>query len=118
MNISPVSIHPYFKVHSGKLHAAKALLPRFVEKTASEQKVLHYEFTINDDEIFCREAYVDAESVLAHLANVGDLLAEMLTNSDLARIEFHGPSDELEKLKGPLAHLNAAWFEGECGLVR
>ena len=118
MSTSPVSIHPYFKAHPGKLEAVKALLPRFVQKTTTEAKALHYEFTINGDEIFCREAYQDADGVLAHLANVGDLLTEMLQNADLIRIEMHGPADDLNKLKGPLAHLNAAWFATECGLNR
>jgi quinol monooxygenase YgiN len=105
-----VSLHPYFKVHPGKLAAAKAGFPRFVEKTATEEKVLFYEFSVNDDEIFCREGYADAEGVRAHLDNVGGLLAEMLTMADLTRLEVHGPATELEKLKKPLAHLNPAWF--------
>jgi quinol monooxygenase YgiN len=105
-----VSLHPYFKVHPGKLEAAKALFPRFVEKTATEAKVLFYEFTVNGREIFCREGYTDAEGLLAHLDNVGAVLAELLTMGDLTRIEVHGPAMELEKLKKPLAHLNPAWF--------
>jgi quinol monooxygenase YgiN len=105
-----VSLHPYFKAHSGKLEAVKAGFPRFVEKTGTEKKNLFYGFTVNGDEILCREAYTDAEGVLAHLDNVGDLLAEMLTMSDLTRLEVHGPAAELEKLKKPLAHLNPAWF--------
>jgi hypothetical protein len=105
-----VSLHPYFKVHPRKLDAVKAMFPRFVEKTATENKVLFYEFTANGDEIFCREAYENAEGLLAHLDNVGALLAELLTMGDLIRLEVHGPAEELEKLKGPLAHLNPAWF--------
>jgi quinol monooxygenase YgiN len=105
-----VSLHPYFKVHSGKLEAVKAKLPAFIEKTATEEKNLFYEFSINGDEIFCREGYTDAEGVLAHLDNVGALLAELLTMADLTRVEVHGPAAELDKLKGPLAHLNPAWF--------
>ena len=31
-----VSIHPYFKVHPGKMDAFKASLPAFVEKAAAE----------------------------------------------------------------------------------
>jgi len=73
-----VTIHPYFKVHPGKLEAVKAGFPRFVEKTSSEKKNLFYEFSINGDEIFCREGYESAEGVLAHLDNIGALLAEML----------------------------------------
>ncbi len=108
-----VSLHPYFKVHPGKLETVKAGFPRFVEKTAIERKNLFYGFSINGDEIFCREGYIDAEGVLAHLDNVGALLAEMLTVADFTRVEVHGPAEELDKLRGPLAHLNPTWFTVE-----
>ena len=111
-----VSLHPYFKAHPGKLDAVKASLPAFVEKTATEEQCLYYEFTINGDELFCREGYVGAEGVLAHLANVGALLGELLTISDLARIEVHGPAEELEKLKGAVGGMNPAWFIRVCGV--
>jgi quinol monooxygenase YgiN len=111
-----VSLHPYFKVHPGKLDAFKASLPAFVEKTKTEQKNLFYDFTINGDEVFCREGYVDAEGLLAHLANVDALLKEALKIADLTRLEAHGPAEELEKLKGPLAELKPIWFVRERGL--
>ena len=80
-----VSLHPYFKVHPGKLEMFKAGFPAFVEKAASEEKPpsspkgettacqgnLFYGFTVNGDEVFCREGYTDAEGLLAHLENVG-----------------------------------------------
>jgi quinol monooxygenase YgiN len=118
MSTSPVSLHPYFKAHPEKLDVIKALLPRFVEKTASEEKVLYYEFTLNGDEIFCREAYEDAEGTLAHLSNVGELLGEMLKSADLTRLEVHGPEAEIAKLRGPLAHLNPLCFVRAVGLDR
>ncbi|MEA3206971.1 MAG: hypothetical protein QOE70_28 [Chthoniobacter sp.] len=118
MSEPAVSLHPYFKVHAGKLDAARALLPAFAEKTAAEKQMLYYEFTINGDEIFCREAYLGAEGTLAHLENVGALLAEMLKISDLIRIEVHGPASELKMLKAPLADLKPAWFVFECGVKR
>ena len=108
-----VSLHPYFKAHPGKLEAIKAAFPAFIEKTAGEEKNLFYGFTLNGDEIFCREAYVDAEGLLAHLDSVGAMLAEALKIADLTRVEVHGPATELEKLRGPLAHLNPAWFVGD-----
>jgi hypothetical protein len=113
-----VSLHPYFKVDAGKLDAAKALLPKFVAKTATEGKMIYYEFTLNGDEIFCREAYADAEGVLAHLKSVGELLDQMLGISTLTRLEVHGPAEELEKLKGPLGDLKPSWFIYECGVRR
>jgi hypothetical protein len=62
---------------------------------------------------FCREGYTDAEGVLAHLDNVGGLLAEALQIADLVRVELHGPAPELGKLRKPLAHLNPLWFVSE-----
>ena len=111
-----VSLHPYFKVHPGKLEAVKAGFPRFVEKTATEKDCLFYGFAVNGEEFFCREGYNSAEGILAHLENIGALLAEMLTMSDLTRLEVHGPAAELEKLKAPLAHLNPKWFALEASL--
>lgn len=105
-----VSIHPYFKAHPGKLEAIKAAFPAFIEKTATEERNLFYGFTSNGDEIFCREGYAGAEGLLAHLDNIGALLAEVLKISDLIRLEVHGPAEELEKLKEPLARFKPTWF--------
>jgi quinol monooxygenase YgiN len=113
-----VSIHPYFKIRPGQHDAAQALLREFVAQTASEEKMLYYEFTLNGDIIFCREAYVGAEGALAHLTNVGAILKKMETASDLTRLEIHGPAAELEKLKGPLAALKVEWFAYQCGVTK
>ncbi len=111
-----ISLHPYFKIRPGKTDEVKSLLREFVTRTATELQVLYYEFTLSDDIVFCREAYSDAEGALAHLANVGDLLSRMLTLCDIVRLEIHGPSTELEKLKGPVGNLNPVWFAYECGI--
>jgi quinol monooxygenase YgiN len=105
-----VSLHPYFKVHAGKLEQFKAGFPMFVELTKSETKNLFYEFSVNGDEVFCREGYADAEGLLAHLKNVDTALAQAMTIADLIRLEVHGPAAELDKLREPLAHLKPAWF--------
>src|SRR3954453_20200037 len=108
-----VSLTPYFKVHPGKLETFTTALPGFIARTRSEEKNLFYGFTINGDEVFCREAYADADGVLAHLDNVGALLAEAMKIADLIRVELHGPATELDKLREPLAHLKPAWFVSE-----
>ena len=105
-----VSLHPYFKVPPDKLEMLKAVLPEFIAKTREETQNLFYEFTINGDEVFCREGYLNAEALLVHLGNVRAMLEAALKMAELIRIEVHGPAAELEKLKGPLAHLNPAWF--------
>jgi quinol monooxygenase YgiN len=113
-----VSIHPYFKVHPGKLEAFKAALPALVEKTRAEQKNLYYDFTVNGNEVFCREAYVGAEGLLTHVANVDANIKMLLTMADLSRVEVHGPAAELESLRDPLAGLKPAWFTHVCGVQR
>jgi quinol monooxygenase YgiN len=106
-----VTIHPYFKAKRGRMPQIKALLPSFTAKTAAEKGNLFYGFTLHGEELFCREAYRDAQALLVHLESVGALLEELLKLADLTRLEVHGPAGELEKLKAPLAKLNPAWWE-------
>ena len=113
-----VSIHPYFKVHEGKLDNFKALLPKFVAKTQGEELCYYYDFTQVDDEIYCREGYNGAAGLLHHIENVGDELGQALSIADLTRVEIHGPADELAKLKEPLGHLNPTWWEYQTGITR
>lgn len=113
-----VSIHPYFKIRPGKLKDVQALLPAFLDKTAKEQGNLYYGFSLNGDQLFCREAYVDAAALLAHLENVGPELEKMLSLVEVSRVEVHGPAEELQKLHGPLADLKPAWFVWVGGVSR
>ena len=119
MSATPsVSLHPYFRVRPGQMDAVRALLRRFVARTSSEPACLYYEFTVNGDVVFCREAYGDGDGVLAHLENVKAELEEMLGHSELVRLEAHGPAAELDVLRGPLAALPVEWFAYECGVER
>ena len=113
-----VSIHPYFKAHPGKADTFRQSLPAFIELTATEKNNLYYEFTSHEDEFFCREGYIGAEGVLAHLDNVGGPLGDLLKIAELTRLEIHGPAEEIDKLKGPLSALNPTWFTLECGVNR
>ena len=112
------TVVPYFKAHTGRLDAFKALCERFVEKSSSEPKCLYYGFSFDGDQVHCREGYTDAEGVLTHLDNVGALLAEALTIADLTRLEIHGPEGELAKLRGPLAQFKPQFFVLEYGFRR
>jgi len=113
-----ISIHPYFTIHAGQMEACKSFLAQFCEKVAGEEKCLYYNFTFNGDVLFCREAYQDADGVLAHFENCGALIGEFLKIADLMRIEAHGPDEELEKLKEAMADLKPEYFVCECGIGR
>ncbi len=112
------TIVPYFKVSSDNLETFKALCEQFVTKTQSEAKCLYYGFSFFEDQVHCREGYEDAEGLLAHLENVGQLLQEALKISDIVRLEVHGPEDELAKLREPLAALNPQFFALGYGFRR
>ena len=105
------TIVPYFKVHDGKLREFKDGCNRFIESTKKETGCLFYGFTFNGSEAHCREGYKDADAVLAHLDNVGEMLQEALKIADLTRLEIHGPASQLEKLQEPLKDLSPAYFE-------
>lgn len=111
-----VSLHPYFEIGEGNLDAFLVLMPKFVEATSNEAACVYYDFSRNGNTAFCREAYVDAEGVLAHLENVGELLGKFLKLAELVRLEVHGPREEIEKLREPLAELKPDFFIREVGL--
>lgn len=114
-NDKGVTIHPYFKVSTGKLEAFKELCEQFVGKSIQEPKCLYYGFSFDGDLAFCREGYEDAEGLLIHLENVGSLLEKALEISELIRLEIHGPEKELAKLREPLANLKPQFFTLEYG---
>ena len=112
------TISPYFKVHDGQQDAFRDLCRQFIEKTGQEAKCLYYGFSFDGDEVHCREGYEDAEGLLTHVDNVGGLIGEALQIADLARLEVHGPEEELAKLRDPLADLNPQFFVLEYGFRR
>lgn len=113
-----VSIHPYFKVQPGKMDQARAILAQFVARTAPEKGNLYYDFTLCGDVVHCREAYDGAEALLAHLENVGPVLAEFLQIAEVARLEIHASAAETAKLRAAFDSMNPEWYVFECGVNR
>lgn len=109
------TIVPYFKVHEGKLHAFREGCNAFVERTREEPGCMYYSFCFSGDVVHCREGYRDAEALLAHLENVGQLLQDALKISDLTRLEIHAPAGELDKLRAPLSAMKPRFFTVELG---
>ena len=79
------TVVPYFRARPGKLEELKALCEQCVEATSTEPKCLYYGFSFNDDLMHCREGYVDAEGVIAHVANIQPLLGQILEIADQPR---------------------------------
>jgi quinol monooxygenase YgiN len=113
------TLAPYFKIHEGQVEAWKAGCPDFVAKTREEgDGCRFYGFSFDGETAHCREGYRDADAVLAHLDNVGELLKKALAISDLTRLEVHGPASEIDKLREPLSGLNPQFFTVEFGFRR
>jgi hypothetical protein len=109
---------PYFDVQAEKLAEFKALGPQFVAKTRTEPGCMHYAFSFSGNTAHCREGYDNADAVLAHLQNVGDLLGQALKIAKIARLEVHAPKAQIDKLRGPMASLNPTFFELDDGIRR
>jgi quinol monooxygenase YgiN len=86
------------KYQKEKLLRLRNLSPKFVERTRTEDGCIHYAFSFSGNIVHCREGYVDADAVLAHLQNVGELLDEVLKIAKIIRPEVHAPAAEIEKL--------------------
>lgn len=112
------TIAPYFQIPDENLERFKASCNDFITLTQNEDKVLYYGFSFNGNMGHCREGYQDAEGLLTHLDNVGELLGKALEISELARLEVHGPKEELDKLREPLANLKPQFFTLEYGFRR
>jgi quinol monooxygenase YgiN len=112
------TVAPYFEVPVENLRAFKALGQQFATKARSESGCMYYTFSFSGTTAHCREGYINAEAILAHLENVSELLEKALKISKIIRLEIHAPAAELEKLKNPLTSLNPHFFALEEGIRR
>ena len=110
-----VTVVPYIEIPEGEMDRARALFEKFVAKTQEEEGCLYYGFSFNGNLVHCREAYADGDACLAHVANVGEMLGELLSFTKLQKLEIHGPEAELAKLRGPLGQFNPTYFVLEYG---
>ena len=110
-----VTLVPYFEVDQGQLAAFKKLCDKFIDLTSTEEKCVHYGFSFCNHEAHCREGYTDADGVLKHLENVDAPLKAALEIAKLIRLEVHGPAEELDKLREPLAALDPKYYVLEYG---
>merc|ERR1711924_522245 len=69
------TIQPTFTIKD--LKKAEPFMKKCVDLTKNE-KGMYYGWTIQGDKLFCREAYVDAAAVQAHLDNIVPSVGEML----------------------------------------
>ncbi|MDE9482418.1 hypothetical protein KKJ06_12845 [Xenorhabdus bovienii] len=115
---SCVSTMPWFEIFPEKLEFFKRYCREYIEITSQEAGCLYYGFTFNGHSAHCRECYLDAEGVLAHLINLQDLNTKTLNLARITRFEIHGPAEELEKLRPAFEFLTPEYYELEIEFRR
>merc|ERR1712093_689407 len=105
------TIQPTFTIKD--LKKAEPFMKKCVYLTQNEAGCMYYGWTIQGDKLFCREAYVDAAAVQAHLDNIVPSVGEMLDSgaASLDKIEFHGPKAGWPTFKKSADALGAIYWD-------
>jgi quinol monooxygenase YgiN len=79
-------------IEPGNLAEFKELAARALEITRGEETTLQYDWFFSDDETKCvvRETYANSDAILAHIANVGDLIGKLAELGGGLEIEAFG----------------------------
>jgi len=97
-----VAFMPYFAIKDAE--SFFDVCNRCIEQVKSEALCLGYGFSVSagphQNMAFCRQAFLNAEGVIAHLLNIEVLFKEGLCKyGELVSLQIHGPKDELDKLR-------------------
>eukprot|EP00450_Noctiluca_scintillans_P019668 CAMPEP_0194526014 /NCGR_PEP_ID=MMETSP0253-20130528/61690_1 /TAXON_ID=2966 /ORGANISM="Noctiluca scintillans" /LENGTH=1039 /DNA_ID=CAMNT_0039370801 /DNA_START=11 /DNA_END=3130 /DNA_ORIENTATION=- len=98
----------FFEVPDPEVDEFLASCREFSNRTMMEADVLYFGLTQCGNQFHIRDAYCNAEGVLAHLQNVDPVFGEI--GRYITRIEFHGPLEELQRLQEPTANLSPSLF--------
>ncbi|CAE7816251.1 unnamed protein product [Symbiodinium sp. CCMP2456] len=118
VELTHVTVVPYFTVPEGKLDEFKAGFPKFYAGTKAGTGECHYYgFCGHENKVFCREGYKSAAGVLAHLGDVKEALdaAVGIVGPSGLDLSVMGPAAELEKLKEAMGPLGAKFWELDSG---
>lgn len=102
-------------VNEGQEEALRALAKTFSEKTKTEPGALAYEWSLSDNasRLHIHERYADSEAALAHLANVGPVLGDLLALVTPVQIDCYGRvSDAFREATKDLPMVYYTQFEG------
>ncbi len=104
-----------FKIHDGKLEEFKNWASTC--KEAVQQKdpgTLEYDWYFNNSQTECvvRETYSDSNAVMAHMGNLGELLAQGTELADLSLEIYGDPSEELSNAAAGLNPAVYSYFQG------
>ena len=96
--------------------AFKEVAARALELTRAEATTLQYDWFFSDDETRCvvRETYANSDAVLAHIANVVELIGKLAELGGGLEIEAFGdPSPELLEAAAAFEPTIYRFFQGK-----
>ena len=100
----------------GNLAEFKELAARALELTRGEATTLQYDWFFSDDETKCvvRETYANSDAILAHMANLGDLIGKLAELGGGLEIEAFGdPSPRLLEAAAAFEPTIYRFFQGK-----
>jgi quinol monooxygenase YgiN len=100
----------------GDLAEVKEVAARALELTKREAATLQYDWFFNDDETKCvvRETYANSDAILAHMANMGDVIGKLAELGGGLEIEAFGdPSPELLEAAAAFEPTVYRFFQGK-----
>jgi quinol monooxygenase YgiN len=95
---SELLVNARLKIHPGKLQEFKAAAQLCLKSVREKDKgTLQYDWFLNDDETECFvfERYNDSQSLMDHMANLGDTMGALLSCGEFSAEVFGTPSKEL-----------------------
>ena len=104
------------RIAPDRLAEFKRVAARALELTREEAGTLQYDWFFSDDETKCvvRETYASSEAVLAHVANMGDLIEKVAELGGGLQIEAFGAlSTELLEATAALEPTVYRFFQGK-----
>jgi quinol monooxygenase YgiN len=113
-----IQVSAKIAIQAGKQEDFKNVARKFLgavnEKEKGKGGILQYDWFLSADGTTCsvRETYADSNAVLAHLANVGSIVAELAAVSTFEFEVFGTPSDELKAATKDLPIKAYSYFQG------
>jgi quinol monooxygenase YgiN len=98
--MSELRVAARLKIHDGKLDEFKHIAEKCMDLVRTKDTgTLQYDFFLSDDqaESLVLERYRDSDAALAHIANIGETMGELLETCVFSADVFGTPSPELAK---------------------
>jgi quinol monooxygenase YgiN len=110
-----IKFNALFKISEGKLEDFKALIPQFISTVKEKDPgTIMYDWYLNEEKMECKvlETYANSDAVLAHAANVGELLMKSVEIGTLSLEVYGNPSEALSNALEGFAHKVYTFYSG------